>query len=78
MMSNKIKTFLLASSVCCCATVFLSSCNDDWVDEQYEHYISFKAPLDTEGNSVGVTTVYVPLTRSNDDGRHTTQRQTNG
>ena len=68
MMSNKIKTFLLASSVCWCATVFLSSCNEDWVDEQYEHYISFKAPLDTEGNSVGVTTVYVPLTRSNDDG----------
>lgn len=40
-----------------------TSCNDEWEDEQYEQYISFKAPLDTEGSSVGVTTVYVPYTR---------------
>jgi len=44
------------------------SCNDDWTDEQYEHYIGFVAPLDTEGSSVGVTTVYVPLTRKDGNG----------
>ena len=38
----------------------VASCNDDWKEEQYQHYIGFVAPLDTEGNSVGVTTVYVP------------------
>lgn len=47
--------------------VVATSCNDDWKDEQYEHYISFKAPLDTKGASVGVTTVYVPFTRLNSD-----------
>lgn len=45
-----------------------TSCNDDWNDEQYAHYVGFKAPLDTEGNSVGVTTVNVPFTRINEDG----------
>ena len=64
---NKIKTYLLSGLVCCGVTV-TTSCNSEWEDEQYEHYISFKAPLDTDGNSVGVTTVYVPLTRFNDDG----------
>jgi hypothetical protein len=47
--------------------VVATSCNDDWKDEQYEHYIGFKAPLDTQGASVGVTTVYVPFTRLNSD-----------
>lgn len=37
-----------------------TSCNDEWTEEQYEHYISFKAPLDDKG---GVTSVYVPFTR---------------
>ena len=64
---NKIKNCLLTVLVCCAVTV-TTSCNDEWEDEQYEHYISFKAPLDTEGNNVGVTTVYVPLTRFNGDG----------
>lgn len=45
-----------------------TSCNNDWEEEQYEHYISFKAPLATSGSSVGVTTVYVPFTRYNDQG----------
>lgn len=45
-----------------------TSCNNEWTDEQYEQYISFKAPLDTEGSSVGVTTVYVPFTRLDADG----------
>ena len=43
---------------------FFTSCNDEWKDEQYAHYISFKAPL----NDNGVTAVYVPFTRHNDDG----------
>lgn len=46
----------------------LTSCNNDWTEEQYRQYVSFKAPLDTEGSSVGVTTVYVPFTRIDDDG----------
>lgn len=45
-----------------------TSCNNEWEDEQYEQYVGFKAPLDTEGNSVGVTTVYVPYTRLDSDG----------
>jgi hypothetical protein len=32
-----------------------SSCNDEWKDEQYERYISFKSPL----NGDGVTPIYV-------------------
>ena len=44
--------------------VTLTSCNDEWKDEQYEKYISFKAPL----NDNGVTAVYVPYSRHNDDG----------
>lgn len=42
-----------------------TSCNDEWTEEQYEHYISFKAPIDKDG---GVSSVYVPLTRHNTDG----------
>lgn len=37
-----------------------TSCNDEWTDEQYENYISFRAPL---GNN-GVTEVNVPYTRN--------------
>ena len=35
--------------------VFFSACNDEWKEEQYVHYVSFKAPLD--GN--GVTQIYI-------------------
>ncbi|HAE67271.1 MAG TPA: hypothetical protein DCG77_08720, partial [Sphingobacterium sp.] len=31
------------------------ACNDEWKEEQYEHYISFKAPLDNNG----VSNIYV-------------------
>ncbi|MBQ6653767.1 MAG: DUF4973 domain-containing protein [Prevotella sp.] len=41
-----------------------TSCNDEWKDEQYEHFVSFKAPL----NDGGVSAVYVPYSRHNDDG----------
>ncbi len=44
-------------------TLSTTACNDDWEEEQYSQYVSFKAPLNTEGTSVGVTTVYVPYTR---------------
>jgi hypothetical protein len=35
--------------------VMVTGCNDEWEDEQFEHYISFKAPLDENG----VTPIYV-------------------
>ena len=55
---------MLVCSVCCVISTALTSCNDEWKDEQYEKYISFKAPL----NDNGVTAVYVPYSRHNDDG----------
>lgn len=33
-----------------------TACNDEWTNEQYEHYISFKAPMDY---ARGVTDIYV-------------------
>lgn len=33
--------------------VMFSACNDEWKEEQFEHYISFKAPI----NSNGVTRI---------------------
>lgn len=36
--------------------VLFGSCNDEWKDEQYEHYVSFKAPI----NSNGVTRINLP------------------
>lgn len=56
--------------LCCLAAVGctgFTSCNEDIVEEQYQHYVGFKAPLDTEGNSVGVTTIYVPYTRHDEN-----------
>ncbi|MDE6338830.1 MAG: DUF4973 domain-containing protein [Muribaculaceae bacterium] len=66
-MNNKHK--ILTFGVALMLAAGVSSCNDDWSEEQYSHYISFKAPLDTEGTSVGVTTVYIPFTRSGEDGQ---------
>jgi len=37
------------------AFFLFSSCNDEWKEEQYSHYVSFKAPL----NDKGVTQIYV-------------------
>lgn len=64
----KIKNIFSFCLLAAVAVPVLTSCNDDWKEEQYEHYIGFKAPLDTDGSSVGVTTVYVPYTRFNEDG----------
>lgn len=40
-----------------------TSCNDEWTEEQYTRYVSFKASI----NDNGVTAVYVPYTRHNED-----------
>lgn len=37
------------------ALLFCSACNDEWTDEQYEQYVSLKAPI----NDQGVTRIYV-------------------
>lgn len=41
-----------------------TSCNDEWKEEQYEHYIAFRSPL----NNKGVTEIYVPYSRKGTDG----------
>jgi hypothetical protein len=42
----------LYASFCLLAVlVFGNSCNDEWKDEQFTHYVSFKAPLDINGVS---------------------------
>ena len=59
------KTYILAA-----LTVIMtvgSSCNEEWTDEQYEHYISFSAPLDDEK---GVTHIYVPYSRTDTTGNY--------
>lgn len=61
-MIRKSNIFLIGA-MAAASMLGMTACNDDWNEEQYAHYISFKAPLDTDGNSVGVTTVYVPYTR---------------
>ena len=48
------KVYILLSMLA--ALVFCSSCNDEWKDEQYEHSISFKAPL----SNLGVSPIYIP------------------
>ena len=71
MTKNNICRFLLAGLVSCGIAAVMTSCNDEWKDEQYEKYISFKAPL----NDNGVTAVYVPFSRHNDDGSLALERE---
>ncbi len=59
-----IRPVILACALCTAITATLTSCNDEWEDEQYEQYISFRAPL----NDQGVTPIYVPYTRKNAEG----------
>ena len=47
-----------------CMLLLFTSCNDEWKDEQYRQYISFKAPIKDKDN--GVTPIYV---RYNSDGK---------
>ena len=55
---------LLALSLTAVMAFTFASCNDEWTEEQYEHYYSFRAPLDDNG----VTAVYVPFARHDDNG----------
>ena len=36
--------------------LFCAACNEEWTDEQYERYVSFKAPMNY---AKGVTDIYV-------------------
>ena len=45
------------------ALATLTACNDEWKEEQYTQYVSFRAPL----GKLGVTNVYVPYSRRNAD-----------
>ena len=58
-MSKPYIQFLLLALLAVCG-----SCNDEWKEEQFEHYVSFKAPLDNEG----VSNIYV---RYKDNGKTT-------
>ena len=60
---NKIYTLVTLVAL----IVLGTSCNDEWKDEQYEQYVSFRSPLDSKG----VTEVYVPYSRKNADGSYT-------
>lgn len=53
------KTFYIILSAWACVS-FLSSCNDEWKDEQFAHYVSLKAPT----NASGYTVVHVKLKSS--------------
>ena len=48
---KKIYTYLVILA----AAMLGTSCNDEWNEEQYEQYVSFKAPV----NDTGVTDIYV-------------------
>ena len=49
--------------------VMFSACNDEWKEEQFEHYISFKAPINSNGvtrinlsySETGKTTYRLPI-----------------
>lgn len=44
---KKIYTYLMMLTV----SALIISCNEEWSGEQYEHYISFKAPINSDGVS---------------------------
>lgn len=68
MKNLKIKKYIVTALAGVMSLSVATSCNDEWTEEQYVQYVSFKAPLDKDGNSVGVTTVYVPYTRVDESG----------
>ncbi|MCS3228291.1 DUF4973 domain-containing protein [Bacteroides thetaiotaomicron] len=35
-----------------------SACNDEWKEEQFEHYISFKAPINSNGGKFRINLSY--------------------
>ena len=50
------------------AAILNTACNDEWKDEQYQQYVSFKSPIPSGGE--GVTNIYV---RYKPDGKVTYQ-----
>ena len=50
---NKILNIIVAAA----ALTFCFACNNEWEDEQFAHYVGFKAPI----NSEGCTSVYLKL-----------------
>ena len=64
-MKSRLFNLLLVGVAFSLTTMGLCSCNDEWEDEQYEQYLSFRAPL----NDQGVTPIYVPYTRKGSDGK---------
>ncbi len=48
-------------------TILGASCNSEWEQEQYEHYISFSSRLDSKG----VTNIYIPYSRHDEEGNYT-------
>ncbi len=60
---KRIYTLATLAAVVLMAT----SCNKEWEGEQYEHYISFSAPLDEKG----VMNVYVPYSRTDGNDNYT-------
>lgn len=61
---QKLYTYIVLLAVILLGT----SCNDEWKEEQYEHYIAFRSPLDSKG----VTEIYVPYSRKDSDGNYIT------
>ncbi|MDR2815388.1 MAG: DUF4973 domain-containing protein [Proteiniphilum sp.] len=60
---QKIYTLIVLMAVVLLGT----SCNDEWKEEQYDHYIGFRSPL----NNKGVTEIYIPYSRKGADGTST-------
>ncbi|MDR1518076.1 MAG: DUF4973 domain-containing protein [Dysgonamonadaceae bacterium] len=58
---KKITTLTVLALI---AILIGTSCNDEWTEEQFEHYIGFRSPLDSKG----VTVLYVPYSRKTADG----------
>ena len=59
----KVKHLPIYAAMLASALATLTACNDEWKEEQYTQYVSFRAPL----GKLGVTNVYVPYSRRNAD-----------
>ena len=59
----KVKHLPIYAAMLASALATLTACNDEWKEEQYTQYVSFRAPL----GKLGVTNVYVPYSRRNVD-----------
>lgn len=51
MKNRTYKCFMMIMALFIC-----SACNEEWEDEQFEHYVSFKAPMNLQ---VGSTSIYI-------------------